>query len=344
MDTYNNKKRTIEDVDLDGSVGRIKLSERHLCKGFAIFPTGEFVAPYHKRILVKDGTESYQSDIFCDIFDECVNKVFALSNYNVLGFSEDVFSVYNIKNKSFIIKNRDLNFEPSHICYNPQTETIYFSYYKSVIAAYDANTFTLSYEIRIDTDCETIGIVLLNNDFLAVCLRSSEISILDLKNRRRSAILFGNDNNTYVTCMALIRNGVLASAYSDKSIVFWDTDKKEQIFCFVNVHNDHIENIVVINDKYIATGSRDYLIKIWNIEDISSPQMVKLFVNGGKIPEYTGLHPGGYLLSSYCNDLKIWDLYEFLYKDDLIDAFSKSEIVIYPCVHNAFSVFLDNYK
>lgn len=64
-------------------------------------------------------------------------------------------------------------------------------------------------------------------------------------------------------------NETLLSSSADKTVKIIDTNNYQLLASLIG-HEDYVENIELISDNILATGSRDNTIRLWNIENIAN--------------------------------------------------------------------------
>jgi WD40 repeat protein len=134
-----------------------------------------------------------------------------------------------------------------------------------------------------------------------------KILIWDITDGRIVNTLLGHDGSFF--CMILISNNVLISSSDDRTIHMWNLSTFQYI---KSVSNEvDVAECLVLLDKaqWIASGDRNYLIKIWNIETTSL--VTSLEGHSGSIKYLVNLKRGHMVSASFDMSIKVWN-YESL--------------------------------
>ncbi|MCV3216695.1 serine/threonine protein kinase [Plectonema radiosum NIES-515] len=121
--------------------------------------------------------------------------------------------------------------------------------------------------------------------------------------------LTGNGVLSNVNSIAISPDGnILVSGNDDKSIVFWDLNRKEAI-ANIKGHSQAVKSVALGTDgKLLATASDDKTIKIWDVN--TCQEILTLVGHSRPVKSVAFSHDGKLLASgSWDKTVKIWDVY-----------------------------------
>jgi WD40 repeat protein len=186
----------------------------------------------------------------------------------------------------------------------------------------------------------------IDNEKLVSCSHDYSIKIWNLKNGQCLRTLKGHTNLVYTICV--LSNNRLASASDDKTIKIWDLmayacdatidDIDHPIICMIesndnlisglengliiilnletyelitslNFHSGCIRCIIKLSNNHFASGSDDFTIKVWNIDNLDDVTLTSTLTGHTDIVYFLKLMPNGNLISgSKDKYIKIWDM------------------------------------
>lgn len=185
-----------------------------------------------------------------------------------------------------------------------------------------------------------------SGDQIASASRDKTIKIWETSTGYCQKTLRGHED--WVRTLAITDDGsILASAGHDKSIRLWNLAKSECIL-MMNEHSHYIECLDFCSSSFdtleapdgkkykgsfLASGSRDKTIKIW---DISTGQAIITLVGHDNWVRGLLFHPSGKYLISVSDDksIRVWDISQGRAIKTINNAHSHFVTCLDFCVHN----------
>jgi WD40 repeat protein len=135
------------------------------------------------------------------------------------------------------------------------------------------------------------------------------------------------DQNASITCLLVLSDGLLASAYANGNIFIWNLTSRK--YTSLNTsHNDTITSLIDLSNGLLASASWDRSIKIWNLtlkEEINSfDNKESAYFSKEAYVSITFLTKlsNGLLASASFKSLKIWNITRREMKEFEIKSFS----------------------
>ena len=100
-----------------------------------------------------------------------------------------------------------------------------------------------------------------------------------------------------------------AGGREDLGISIWNADNGEFVRNIIG-HEDYIYSLVVLPNGYLASGSGDSKIKIWNAFDDDFDNLIRTIRTGNNssITSLAVLKNGSFLASGCFKEILIWDI------------------------------------
>jgi len=175
------------------------------------------------------------------------------------------------------------------------------------------------YEVHkfINLKAHVFSIVSLNQNKIATGTIDNSIRIWDIENCKLLNTLSGHPGS--VLCLTLFSPNILLSGSTKETIKVWDLSKLVCIKTLTSGEVFYINSIIKISDSYIASGSNDKDVKIWNMND-ENGKVIKT-LSGHKFAifsllklEYT---PEYFISTSADYTMILWDTKNLVSKDSV---------------------------
>lgn len=200
--------------------------------------------------------------------------VYLTNDLVACGWSDGI-SILNIKNNAIefnntLIKNINYlitldNVSLAFSSSNSKSIYIWNIYLHNTNDGINNKIKILDYKDTSFDEVSSTSLVRLPNGTLLSAHNDNIIRMWDIFSSNMLKNIYSSGNVT-LTCFVSLTNELLAISY-ENNIKIWDIVKNKTIK-ILEGHNEDVESLVVLPNGFLASGSRDKTILIWNIESI----------------------------------------------------------------------------
>ncbi len=203
-------------------------------------------------------------------FSTIKNLVYLTDNLVACGWSDGI-SILNIKNNAIEFNNtliKNINYlialdNVSLAFSSPNSKSIFIWNYLHNTH----NKILDNKDTSFDEDYYSTSLVRLPNGTLLSAHTDNVIRMWDISSSNMLKNIYSSGNVT-LTCFVSLTNELLAISY-ENNIKIWDIVKNKTIKTLEG-HSEDVESLVFLPNGFLASGSRDKTILIWNIQSVIS--------------------------------------------------------------------------